>query len=160
MGQLRVDHRRMCVICTSRSEEEETMWQIFKPRPTGNGFAVCSDCWKVLHDHGLCEGSSREILDADSQKVQRCLACAIALDRPRGSILEDIFGGTRPYYRQLQAEHRHADHRLRPCRCPICRKCAERVGSQSHFCPLCETRVTNISDERALLETGWLSARP
>ncbi|CAJ1406102.1 unnamed protein product [Effrenium voratum] len=58
-------------------------------------------------------------------------------------------------------ENSRADHRLQPCRCLVCRTCAEKVACGQHSaCPLCEMKVQWLADERALIATGWRVARP
>eukprot|EP00435_Cladocopium_sp_Y103_P026161 s1879_g6.t1 len=59
-------------------------------------------------------------------------------------------------------ESSKADHRLQPCRCLVCRKCAEKVAWSERSvqaCPLCDMRVQWLADERALIATGWRVTR-
>merc|ERR1712203_1204024 len=101
-----------------------------------------------MERHGLCSKGNVVVLADAGTMVQglRCTACAT-------STAAGVIDVT-------PQEHATADHRLQPCRCVVCRTCADAIAEQDRpSCPVCDARVRWMTDERALLETGWRTAR-
>eukprot|EP00930_Biecheleria_cincta_P025297 TRINITY_DN18024_c0_g1_i1.p1 TRINITY_DN18024_c0_g1~~TRINITY_DN18024_c0_g1_i1.p1 ORF type:complete len:230 (-),score=19.94 TRINITY_DN18024_c0_g1_i1:23-652(-) len=149
---LRVMHdtSRLCVVCTTAGSESGSFWSLWTT--TSDCLPVCGHCHSIMEQHGLCKGtamaSSQDALAM--QEGLRCPACG-ARD---GTVI--VTEGASPTDQKSSA-----DHRLQPCRCLVCRKCAERAAcSEFAVCPVCESRVQWLADERALLATGWGYVRP
>jgi len=129
----------MCAICMTKGGSPGFFSRLWLP-PEGGHLSLCSHCHGILEKHGLCGPLARE-----EAHDACCESCA---DRDPWS------GVVRPKF-----EHRLADHRLQPCRCSLCRSCAETVIVQDlSSCPVCGQVVRWIVDERALATTGWTAS--
>mmetsp|Transcript_54259 Transcript_54259/g.129332 ORF Transcript_54259/g.129332 Transcript_54259/m.129332 type:complete len:736 (-) Transcript_54259:113-2320(-) len=144
---VRKDMSRMCLVCTAAGVEAGYLaW--FWPPPQGNHLPVCELCYGTLERLDLVGPDAGVIaLENPTSSEQHCEACINRWDTSR---------------RVGQRPRNTADHRLLPCKCPVCASCAVRVAAARHpICPLCDKRFRWSVDERALLRTGWpQSTRP
>lgn len=139
--KLRKDISQTCVLCAAKGMDPGFFGRLWAP-PEGTHLAVCEHCFGLLQKHDLCG----QIVAANPICDLRCDACC-----PR-----DPWSGLR---RSSPGENRLADHRLLPCRCSICRHCAEAtVRHDFPTCPLCAQPLFSMVDERALVKSSWPAA--
>lgn len=132
---VRLDESRMCIMCTAGGSNTGERWSWMGQ--TAQYLPVCGRCHEMMQVNSaqLCSNPRTLLLDAQVHAAKPgCLACGKAVAIP--------------------------DHRLQPCRCLVCRHCSERVvKSRRHpVCPLCESPVRWLVDDRAMLASGWRAA--
>lgn len=139
-SKLRKDVSQMCVICMAKGVNPGFFSRIWLP-PEGSHLSACQHCFAILEKHDLC----RPDAGVNAVSDQRCEACAG----------RDPWSGVR----RTKAEKRLADHRLFPCRCSVCKECAEASLIQDQpACPLCGQPLQRVVDERALANSTWPAA--
>lgn len=137
---LKRDTTSMCSICMAPGSGPSFFGKWWAPSD-GKHMPVCEHCFGVLTKHDLC-GSVRPV---DTVMDQKCDVCS-----PR-----DPWSGLR----RAGKEHRQSDHRLAPCKCSICIRCAEAaIQDEYPCCPLCAQPLRCVVDERALVKSSWPAA--
>lgn len=140
--KIRKDTSQICVICMAKGSSPGFFSRIWLP-PEGSHLPACQHCYALLEKHDLCRpdvGGAEGMM-----KDPFCEACLQA----------DPWSGVR----NPTAVKRYADHRLFPCRCSICKACAEGVTSQEYpDCPSCGQPLRWMVDERALVKSTWAAA--
>lgn len=141
--RIRRDSTRMCVICMTPGVPPGFFSRIL----TGAGnehrhLPACAHCSSILERHSLCQ--------IDTRVEVRDLSCESCKGHDTSSWVT-----VRPMFSGMQ----HADHRLFPCRCSVCKLCGDIITKQADpACPLCGQFVRWMVDERALVKGGWPAA--
>jgi len=144
------DSTRLCVVCTEAGSDGASFWKLWTSS-AADFLPVCGHCYSIMESNGLCKGTTVAPVAsaANIREGRRCEACS----EKHGKVI--VTEG------QDVPENAKADHRLQPCRCLVCRKCAEHVAwKERSVCPICSMRVQWLADERALIATGWRVTRP
>lgn len=144
--KIRRDLSKMCLICTAKGVDPGFIARMWVP-PDGNHLPACQHCHGILEKHGLSTLDARATTEYAGEEGAWNERCAVCSQR-RGWRSSGLEGGARS-----------ASHRICPCKCPVCESCAEFAASTHRFaCPLCGQPFTWMTDERALLQTGWHTA--
>ncbi|CAE7579422.1 unnamed protein product [Symbiodinium pilosum] len=143
------DASRLCAVCTDAGSDATSLWKLWAAS-SGDFLPVCGHCYSIMESNDLCKGATVAPASINIiREGRKCEACA----QKSGRVI--VTEG------QVPMESSKADHRLQPCRCLVCRKCAEKVAwNERSACPICGMRVQWLADERALIATGWRVTRP
>mmetsp|Transcript_59380 Transcript_59380/g.139085 ORF Transcript_59380/g.139085 Transcript_59380/m.139085 type:complete len:729 (-) Transcript_59380:121-2307(-) len=145
------DATRLCVVCTDAGSDGANLWKLWATSSV-DCLPVCGHCYAIMESNGLCKGAT--VAPASINNIREGRKCEACKEKPGRVIMTQ--GTAEAEYVEAKA-----DHRLQPCRCLVCRKCAEKVAwSERSVCPICGMRVQWLADERALIATGWRVTRP
>mmetsp|Transcript_1887 Transcript_1887/g.5647 ORF Transcript_1887/g.5647 Transcript_1887/m.5647 type:complete len:702 (+) Transcript_1887:70-2175(+) len=139
-AKIRKDTSQMCVVCTASGEAPGFFTKFWLPAE-GNHLPVCRTCYSILEKHDLCGPDAGVDVKIDP--------CCEACQR------RDPWSGVR----DPNAAKRYTDHRMFPCRCSVCKACAESVIPEEFpDCPACGEPLRWMVDERALVKSTWAAA--
>eukprot|EP00930_Biecheleria_cincta_P056837 TRINITY_DN42870_c0_g1_i1.p1 TRINITY_DN42870_c0_g1~~TRINITY_DN42870_c0_g1_i1.p1 ORF type:complete len:706 (+),score=107.31 TRINITY_DN42870_c0_g1_i1:33-2120(+) len=131
---IRLDESRLCIMCTAGGSNTGDRWS-WMGQPA-QYLPVCGRCHTMMQANSAHISSDGSTLLVDAQAQAAKPGC--------GSCGKSVVV---------------ADHRLQPCRCLVCRQCSERVAkTRNPLCPLCESPVRWLVDDRAILASGWRAA--